>query len=329
MAVASAFIVVILVVAGGPGDAGDPATEAMTDTAQTALGPDAIVVVRPVDAMPADDAAIELEGKLHADAVVEVTWSGAGHDAAQVRAHVHDDGGTWSTRELPFQLGDAIPERGRTVGFAIASMLPPPPAKPVAPPPKPPPPTPPPPITPPPAPPSPRAPAGARRVALDAETAFALGAGGNAAGVGGALGVRVAIAGPVWAFVDGSVMVGDMEVAQATTSAIRAQGGLAWEVLPRTTIRPLSFTASFGGGFARHSLERRAAGQAPIHGDRWLAAAQARAELAWWIAPHLALTGALGLEATASATRVVIDGDVVETIPAVRLVAGLGFRTIF
>lgn len=124
-------------------------------------------------------------------------------------------------------------------------------------------------------------------------------------------------------------MVGDMEVAQATTTALRLGAGLAWDLVPAWPRGPLGVSLALGGGVVRHGLDRRAVGLPPIHGARWIGVGAARAELAWSLAPQLAAVASLGVEVASGATRVVIDGEVVETIPALRGVAGLGFRMIF
>src|SRR5439155_20803878 len=50
-------------------------------------------------------------------------WDSAEHRQAYVRFHVEPRHG-WNDRVIGFATGDDLAERGRTIGFAVASMLP-------------------------------------------------------------------------------------------------------------------------------------------------------------------------------------------------------------
>ena len=113
----SAAAVLVIVIAAG--EARAPTTQALLTTAAAALPPETVVRVVPVaDASEADLARIGRE--LGAGAVVAVSWRAA---RASLRLHVaHGDRST--VRAIDFSPADSATERGRTLGFAIASMWP-------------------------------------------------------------------------------------------------------------------------------------------------------------------------------------------------------------
>jgi hypothetical protein len=100
---------------------------------------------------PTDREALAAGAEAGHSAVVEVSWSDTGHRLATLRVYLASQN-RWMDRAIGFGAADADAERGRTVGFALASMLPPeaataappsiavPPSPPPSPPPAPPPP---------------------------------------------------------------------------------------------------------------------------------------------------------------------------------------------
>ncbi len=112
--------VVILVAAGG---AGEPTTLAIERTASEALGYAARVVVHEAMGVPTDGEALALESEANEGAVVEVTWRDRGHREATLRVHLAGNRG-WMERAIGFDAADAASERARTIGLALASMLP-------------------------------------------------------------------------------------------------------------------------------------------------------------------------------------------------------------
>jgi hypothetical protein len=109
----------ILVAAGERADL----TRAMAGATRDALGANAVVVVREVAGEPSDSEALATERSDSADAVVELSWADAHHQQASVRMHIAQDR-RWVERSIGFLRQDADAERGRTLGFAIASILP-------------------------------------------------------------------------------------------------------------------------------------------------------------------------------------------------------------
>lgn len=113
------LIVIVFVAAGGAADA---TTRAMERAAQDALGLEAHVDVHETGTVPSDLDVLVSEQKAHAAAVVELTWAEQGRQA-RLRVHVARSG-RWISRSIGFVPSDADAERGRTIGFAVASMLP-------------------------------------------------------------------------------------------------------------------------------------------------------------------------------------------------------------
>jgi hypothetical protein len=108
----------ILVAAGERPDL----TRAMASATHDALGSSSVVVVREVPE-PSDTEALATERSENADAVVELSWTDAHHEQASVKMHIARDR-RWVERSIGFLRLDADAERGRTLGFTIASILP-------------------------------------------------------------------------------------------------------------------------------------------------------------------------------------------------------------
>ncbi|MDP9149257.1 MAG: hypothetical protein M3O36_04855, partial [Myxococcota bacterium] len=116
---ADPLIVIVFVAAGGAADA---TTHAMERATHDALGLEAHVEVHETEIVPSDLDVLITEQRAHAAAVVELTWAEQGRQA-RLRVHVAQSG-RWISRSIGFLPSDADAERGRTIGFAVASMLP-------------------------------------------------------------------------------------------------------------------------------------------------------------------------------------------------------------
>ncbi len=355
---ASSIVVVIVLAAA---DLGDPSVGAMTASAQRALGPAATIVVRGVDRLAGDGELVELETALHAEAVIDVSWPGAAHDHAHLHVHAHAKDPAWVDRDVAFQASDVPVERGRTLGFAIASMVPlrsiadtppppppPPPAEPATPAPSlptpepapapapsrssPPPPrvvnkdaTPPPPA----APPATTSTTRSYRAGFDLAGLASFGVGGVAGGLGGELGGRYWLSPSIAAVARGSAARGDIALAQASTTALRMAAGLSVELLPETRRAPFALDVDATLGAVRHSTVRIAAGELTSAGDRWISMVQLRVDAVWWLMPQTGLVASIGTELAFGPTDVRVDGAVVATIPWMRGIATAGLRTRF
>lgn len=118
LAMAEPVAIVVLIAAA---HGASPATSAMIVSAEETLG--AHVALHAVEEMPADDDAALLGDMLGSDAVVEITWPEQKFGRARIRLYARRRA-MWIEREVTFAPGDAEVERGRTVGYAFAAMIP-------------------------------------------------------------------------------------------------------------------------------------------------------------------------------------------------------------
>ena len=188
----AAVSVLVIVTSGEPPDGSTPAME---QALRGALGRDVPVAVRTAGEGASDESLVATASSEHAALLVVVVWSERPRRAT-LRV-VKPSEGRWTDREIRFDNGDVATERGRTVGFALASMVPEealsPPERAPAPPPAPP-------ATPAPGRSSAEAPAppylpGTNPLALEASALAVTAPGGYGGGIGGALAVRVPLGG--------------------------------------------------------------------------------------------------------------------------------------
>jgi hypothetical protein len=116
----SAAAVLAIVIAAG--EAGTPVTQAMLVAATEALGGSPTVAVFEA-APPTDAEALRVEETAGVRAVAQVIWLDRSRARATIRLHVARTD-RWIDRSLTFSADDKQVERGRTLGFAVASMLP-------------------------------------------------------------------------------------------------------------------------------------------------------------------------------------------------------------
>lgn len=334
------LIVLVLVAVG---DARDPSVLALTATTEEALGPGTIVVVREVVTRPDDAAALSVGSAVHADALVEISWPDPQRLRASLHVHPSKDSPTWTDRDLAFAPADAAAERGRTLGFAVASMIPaattastataattattataatapatgPPTAVAAT-------------AAPRPADTTAKSPAlqlepRDRLIALELDGVATAGVGGAASGWGGALTGLIPIASSVVLRLGGGARFGSIAAAGAATSVARAHLGLGWQ--------PLRDAASgLGLGVRGHLVVLRDAVSRtdPTEaGARWLPGVDLELEVAWSVASSVELLVAGGAELAFGTTHVVVGTEAVASIPPVRLLAELGVRTRF
>lgn len=184
------------------GDAGDPTSVAMMQTAQRALDPNATVLAIETQSPPTDISAESIGRAQHADAIVIVSWS-PNHDHARLR--VRTSAGTWADREIAFKEADAPEERGRALGLVAATMVPAPSA-------------PPPPAGPPPRPPPMPPPAPVPRVVIDVGAALGVGLNASAVSVGPAALGSIRLVGRIWGHLGAQIRFGPYDPARATAT---------------------------------------------------------------------------------------------------------------
>ncbi|HEX4449028.1 MAG TPA: hypothetical protein VH044_19945 [Polyangiaceae bacterium] len=322
--------VVILVAAGRTTD---PATLAIERAAGEALGHTARVVVREAMGTPTDGEALALESEASEAAVAEVTWGDPTHRVATVR--VHFSGHTrWLDRTIGFGPADIDAERGRTIGFALVSMLPetrtPEPTAPpaVALPPPPPPPV----VVHTPLEPdvSPEANAGKVRYALDlvGVGAAALGADLQTAGGGAALDVEVV----PWLSVriGGAIRAGKVMEAQARSLALFASAGLSLHPWPSSPTKLFSAALRVDYVLMNQTVTHYSATGADVSTRaRTLSGIDVLLESEWRLGKGVDVLAGAGIEDVMATTYMDLNGVRVATLPPLNGIAEVGMRLRF
>lgn len=313
---AAAVVIVVMIAAGGQPQATTPA---LTRSLEEALPPGALVLVRE-GAATTDEEIASVGSKLHADAVAVVVWSDSESTHATLRVHRPSSGGVVA-REMDFRPADGTSDRGRAVGFAIASMMPPVadegPRTPASP-----------------APPNvpsapaelPAAPTAAPppRVGVDLLFAITGGVGGDAGGFGGALGVRYVLADRFDVRAALAATQGSFPSVAGTLTLVKPTIGVGWQALriERATISP-----RFEIGPWHHSVSR--SGEGVTEGNRWIPGMSVVLEGSWRVVERLDIITAVGVDVALGSTRVFVGAEERTSIPVTRLVGFSGARIAF
>jgi hypothetical protein len=117
---AGPLTVVVLIVAGHEPDA---TTQALVRAMDDAIGPTVVVDLRETPVEPDGDQAVALEAGAHASALAELEFDQAGGRHVRLRVHLAASD-RWLERQVAFEASDADAERGRTLGYVLAAMLP-------------------------------------------------------------------------------------------------------------------------------------------------------------------------------------------------------------
>jgi hypothetical protein len=333
----------ILVAAGERADL----TRALVGATRDALGSNAVVVVREVPGEPSDPEALVTERNENADAVAELSWNDARHQQAFVRMHIAQDK-RWVERSIGFLRLDADAERGRTLGFAIASILPPvspeaaapvaaPETTPVAPPvPSAPIALPPatPPITPPP--PAIVEPAHVPSAvdlhrstpsffALDLMALGAVGVTDSSQGVAGGSAAGQWFVLPTLSLrLGGGVRAGTLG-SQTSTLTILGTAGVVWHARPPTTSHPIGLSLR-----ADYLLDGTSVAHLAVnHWFKPVSGADALVESGLLLATDAQVVLGFGIEEVFGPTSVLVQGKPVGTLPALSVVGELGVRLRF
>jgi hypothetical protein len=324
-----AAVTVFVVISGDPTD--DAFAGAIQRALQTSLGAESVVVVRRSD--DSETALVTWASNEHAGLLGIVTWSN-GNRRATIR-FVQPSDGHWGAREIRFETTDAPVERGRTVGFTLASIVPDE-LLPRTPPPPPPPPPPPRettivtttpvaerPVAP------PREPRPPGRTMLEAAAQGASGIGGYGGGIGGVFAVRVTISDPWQIRVGLGARTGDIAPASATSRVYFGGVGIAWAPW-------LDAGRRWSAGIRAEAL---LIGHDVVHFDpddtspvrrfRLLPGGAAAVEGSWRFADQAAITAAGGVEVAFGRTDVFSLGQEVAEIVPVRGLLELGLRVSF
>ena len=341
------FTVVILVAAGS---AADPTTYAIERAASAALGRGARVLVHESMGAPTDGEALAASPETGPSAIVEMTWGDGGHRVAVLRVHL-GGGDRWLDRTIGFGPNDADSERARTIGFALASMIPESEtsvastAPPAPPPPAPPPPAPPPP-TPPTAAPAVKAvnvsasPGDADRGAYEAAPSaghflldmIAIGAAGLSASVetGGGGGLEAFVFPPLAFRFGGAVRAGSLAPARGSLLTLLSSAGVAIHPWRATPSRVFGASLRVDYVVLSQSMSHDSpAGSTTSTRSRALSGGDAVVEAEWLCAPGVELMLGTGIEETFATTHIDLNGVRVATLPPLNALVEAGLRLPF
>jgi hypothetical protein len=317
-------LILIVFVAGG--DADDPTVGAMLQAMREAGGAGSRVEVRDMREAPSDTAVVAVEESLHADAVVELSWNEGAHREALLRVHVAP-AGPWVERSIRFATEDADAEQGRTLGFAIASILPdredarPEPAHP-APPPKdiagaP-----------------PFAPLAAPRLAgrpvrLELRALATIGSGGLSGDVGGEAAAEWRALGSLGVRAGAGAIAGSVSDAFVSATTLRFAAGFTWHPFPLSALRRWDVSVAPEYVLERLSATYTSPGSTSSTRARWLSGAGLGVDLRWLAATNLEVLAGIGVDDVFSPTYIVVRGLPAKTLPAVRGLGSFGLAIGF
>ena len=329
----AAVSVLVLIATGDPADG---STRAIEQSLRAALVRDATVVVRPSDGSATDAELAAMGSAARATLLGVVSWSEK--QRRVVIRFVTLPSGRWTDREVRFDSADIPTERGRTVGFALASMMPEDAfTDPAAPSPSP---APPPPLASSPSlarSPSPsaaevRPPAALPRpnpLALDASGLAVAAPSGYGGGAGGVLALRVPIRSALGVRVAANVRAESIGPAQSSLRMIGGAVGLAWQPW-------LDPQHRWGVGVRADALlvhldvahlsedDAQAA-----HLSRVMGGIDGALEGTFRFAEHAAVVSAVGTEVVFGRTDLFVHERQVTSLPPVKLMAELGLRVSF
>ena len=309
----------------------DPLVNAFHQAARRVLGNEAKLEFESVASDPPDPEIVARAAG--ADGVVELGFTPA-DNKARVHCYVVKDQ-RWVDREISFgdshaSLQTEAVERGRLLGFAVASMFSgEPPPEPASRPPAP--------IAPTLAPLAvkpdsgrPSASEATEQTGRSIEFAGIVSSGlqGTAAGLGASAALRLAWSGPLWARVFLAGRTGNIPEAQASTRTVQLGAGLALALFPvghrfQLGARVDAFANYFDASHLSEDDVR------PDRRSRWLPGADLLVEGGVRLSGGAGVMLATGLEALAGKTEIYTHGNEVAVVPPFRAVAELGFRTRF
>ena len=313
MSLGTVLVVLIVSTAGV-----DPAASALEASAQELLGQTAKIrlILTPVD--PSDVDTLQRAGA--ADGVVELAWSDD-HSSALLHCYVTHDA-RWVDRRITFSADDEEPERGRLLGFAIASMfprlvsLPEPAEKPVD-------------STPAQATsrssPAPKPSAQAIRLELELAASATTGVRGPADAAGGMVGMRLPLAHALSLHAAIGARVGEIPVAHASTRTAMGELGLAWVTSAGDSPLQLGLRADFLASWLE--VTRALANDGEIESRaRWTFGGAALVEGGHRFSRRLGVYVGAGTEVLLSETDIYAEGQFEAKLPTFRIVGELGLR---
>lgn len=310
--------------------ASQPETRAFTAAALEVLGEGAQVRMLTVPADVADSSVEAQAARARADGAIELSWSG---DGTQAFVHCYVTGEKrWVDRSISFGKDEDDLERGRLLGYAVASMFlgaaservaETAPVEKIAPIEK----------------TAPREPiaddqapdassssaAGWR--AFDLAGVVSHGLGGEADAVGVTAAFRFMALGPVWARIGVAGRAGEIPTAQANMKTLQASVGATWSFFDRGR-----FTSTLRGDLIGSWLEvghLSADDPEVVREQRWLFGTDAVLSGGFRLSANASLFAGGGLEVMFGRTDIYTHGFRMATIPPLRLIAELGLESAF
>lgn len=350
---AAPFVLVVLIVGRGH----ERADESTVRSASSTLPVGSSVVVRNLDGAPTEAEALRFEEREAARAVAIVSWEG-GERRVRLRLHRREDA-RFLERNILFEASDAPAEQGRTVGFALASMIPeaspalalvapaepargstPSATNPGAAAPSPGAPSEPAPTsaaasTPPADAPEAKDRAGVRatdaaaRVYLDGAVFAAAGLGGYAGGFGGRAGLAWIAGERVALRVDGTLRTGEVPPASVSSLVASVGPGVSLEAVVARPVQPIFVAARVNALALFHSHSHLSDEPEPVRESRWLPGASALVEAGLRLSSGARIFLAGGAEVAFGKTDVFLRSTKVATVPPGRALAEAGIRVRF
>ena len=300
-------LVVVVVTGGGS----DPVNTATVQAAEQALGTAATVAVVEV-ADGDDEALLRVANDKHA-AIALVRWQ----TPSSAVVHFHGWGSPrWVDRTVVFEKDDAPGERGRTLGFTLASMMPE--AAPIT-------------VSPPKAETPPVQPERPRRWygAIDATASGAFAPQEFGTGLGAQLGFSL-----FWRRLGlrlgWAIRAGDVPPAQATALYMGGTLGFSMRFLEPQPHQRFGFAARVDMLLLYQSLTHLSSDDVtPAHQDRWLGGADAVLLGTFDLTPAAAVVVSAGVESAFGTTTVFIGANPVAQVFPVRILADIGVLARF
>ncbi len=306
-------VLVVLIVSNS---AVDPAEPAMAAAARELLGQSASVRIELTPEDPPDAESLDRAGK--ADGVVELFWA-PDQASALLHCYVARDA-RWVDRTITFSVDDRPEQRGRLLGFAIASMFP----RLVV-------------TAEPPTPPREEVPPPLRegavvpregdvsKLRLDLGLSAVTGIRGPADAWGATLGIRLALSPSVWARLAVGGRVGEVPAVEASTRTATAGVGLSWLALHDASPAELGVRADFQACWLE--VTRSQAADAEVESrSRWMFGGAALFEGGYRLTRSTGLFAGAGVEALLGETDIYAEGHFGAKLPIFRAVAELGLR---
>lgn len=310
-----AVLVVLVVSSGGE----DPAGPAMEAAARELMGESASIRVKQTPENLSDADTLQSAGA--ADGVVELVWSDD-HQSALLHCYVTQDA-RWVDRRITFSESDREADRGRLLGFAIASMFP----RLVVP------------AEAPQKTPAPvdvlesrpttertsslRAPG---RIEVELGVSATTGIRGPADSLGGNLGLRFKLVPSLAVRVAAGAQLGDIPEAGATTRGAFGAVGLAWSVSPDSSPAALGLRFDLLGSWVQFRRESDAETETR---SRWLFGGAVVAEGGYRFWRGFGVYGGAGAQALLGETDIYVADRFAAKLPTFRVVGELGLRAAF